>query len=156
MINDFYSQRERFELISLPDLLPPLPPGTELSAEVFLGGEGGALSHGQQALNWPWRSHPLHHPILLAERRSFLERQSDNGPHERTRVIRLLIWSLMEIKLINCGNKNTWQELKNQKKKKRKEKYNVNSKIFKKDKTQPLSIFPVPLSALACFFPTFT
>ena len=47
MINDFYSQRERFELISLPDLLHPLPSETELSAEVFLRGEGGPLSHGQ-------------------------------------------------------------------------------------------------------------
>lgn len=51
MINDSYSQRERFELISLSDLLPPLAPGTELSTEVFLRREGGPLSHGQWALN---------------------------------------------------------------------------------------------------------
>ena len=35
MINDFHLQRERSELISLPYLLPPLPPGTEQSAEVL-------------------------------------------------------------------------------------------------------------------------
>lgn len=40
MINDFHGQRERSELISLPDLLPPLHPGTELGAEVFPCGRG--------------------------------------------------------------------------------------------------------------------
>lgn len=44
MINDFQGQRERSELISLPDLLPPLPPGTELGAEVFPWGEREGFS----------------------------------------------------------------------------------------------------------------
>lgn len=44
MINDFHGQRERSELISLPGLLPPLPPGTELSAEVLPSGEKEGLS----------------------------------------------------------------------------------------------------------------
>lgn len=35
MINDFQGQGETSELISLPDLLPPLPPGTELNVEVL-------------------------------------------------------------------------------------------------------------------------
>ena len=39
MINDFHGQRERSELINLPGLLPPLPSGTELSAEVLPWGK---------------------------------------------------------------------------------------------------------------------
>lgn len=90
MINDSHGQRERSELISLPDLLPPLPPGTELGAEVFPRGRGRDPQSWMPALQLTRRSYPLHHPSFLAEGRSFLERQSDDDPGERTRVIRSL------------------------------------------------------------------
>lgn len=107
MINDFHSQRERSELISLPDLLPPLPPETELGAEVFPYGRERYPQSWMPALQLISTVLATLLPLFCSWRKVIAWKTKWWWFWWETGLWGDCILSMMEIKVINHRNKNS-------------------------------------------------